>query len=180
LQDTEQEIKDKIATLESNIEQINENTEKIYKELESLKDSNSKGLSDNFKSEELHKASLNAFITNQISFDNLIITLCIGILGFMLSISIKYFTYSGTTLDGVMIVFYIISIVSLLSTIGVVLNIFTQNKKYLEAILQEKSQNRIKKLSLKLKKLDKVVKWLFGISIFFSINIFQNTQASGR
>jgi hypothetical protein len=98
----------------------------------------------------------------------------------MLSISIKYFTYSGTTLDGVMIVLYIISIVSLLSTIGVVLNIFTQNKKYLEAMLQEKSQNRIKKLSLKLEYLDKVVKWLFGIFILFSINIFQNTQASGK
>jgi len=84
------------------------------------------------KAEELYKASLPAFFSNEIESDKIILTLSVGAIGFYSAL----LTGNSLKLTGIMLVLMGLAVLLYGVTIAMVIGVFVQNKKLLLSIIE--------------------------------------------
>lgn len=127
-----------------------------------------------FQKEELHKASLSAFIQNGIEQDKVLLSLNIASIGFFINFLLKF---ELETKSDLMIFFIVIvSMMSFLISAASILGIFNQNKKYLLKLLKGNFENdKLLGFLDKTKLIFFIVGVIFGI-IFSIFTIIGNSN----
>ncbi len=120
-------------------------------------------MNDNFKAQEIHKVALSGFVNNSLELDKIIITLSVASVGGYITYIVKYLQLISK-IDIVILLFISLSILFFLATSWIVLEIFKENRKYLQEILQGNYDD-----SPKLDKLDNLKDISFKLGIIFSL-----------
>lgn len=88
-------------------------------------------MTDEEKQKELYKASLPAFFMNEIETDKIILTLSVGAIGFYSAL----LTGKNLVLTETMFISMILSVLLYGATVGMIIGVFSQNKKQLLSII---------------------------------------------
>lgn len=113
------------------------------------------------KDEELYKAALQSFFINEIESDKIILALSVGAIGFYTSILMK-----TMKLSEVMFISMIGALLFYGITIGILLFVFSRNKKQLLNIIANSGKGQEDSL---LDFLDKAKYWSFAIAVIASV-----------
>ncbi|MCG3683861.1 hypothetical protein [Aliarcobacter butzleri] len=118
-------------------------------------------MDQNKKDEELYKAALQSFFINEIESDKIILALSVGAIGFYTSILMKTMKFTE-----VMFISMVASLLFYGITIGMLLFVFSRNKKQLLNIIANSGKGEEDKL---LDFFDKAKYWSFAIAVIASV-----------
>lgn len=128
-------------------------------------------LEQTFKEKELHKAALNAFIKTSFEIDKIVLAISIAILGYFVNYAVRNTKYLHNNVYALGLMAFIGA--CFLITIGSIMYVFIENKRYLKRILNGDVGN-----STLLEKLDNIslISFMAGIvfSVIFSVFIVFN------